>query len=116
MRRRGQWSGVPLTLRTAVLDVPLTVDVAEGLNWAEGAEEVVQTQLLRLRCLRRYVRRQGIQLYARGRGERHGLLVQQCWRGGRPSCVSRVKDTRRLALVQRQALFSQHSPRDRFVH
>jgi hypothetical protein len=69
MRRRGQWSGVPLTLRTAVLDVPLTVDVAEGLNWAEGAEEVVQTQLLRLRCLRRYVRRQGIHRRALCEGE-----------------------------------------------
>ena len=36
MRRRGQWSDCPLNLRTAVLDVPLTVDVAVGLNWAEA--------------------------------------------------------------------------------
>jgi DNA polymerase I-like protein with 3'-5' exonuclease and polymerase domains len=36
MRRRGQWSECPLNLRTAVLDVPLTVDVAVGLNWAEA--------------------------------------------------------------------------------
>jgi hypothetical protein len=33
---QGQWGDCPLTLRTKVLDVPLTVDVAVGLNWVEA--------------------------------------------------------------------------------